>query len=280
MRILILLSLILSFSCSASLVLTSEQTSKIKEDLLSFEGVKREIYIGKLGVPTLGVGQTLGHRVENKVSLWSLKDINSFFSSARIHKMSTASYKELKRIVNKTNATLKKGEKAPYGLTLSKHKYRLSKRDVNRLLDKSIKEHITKINRDAKNRGVDLANTPTAVIEALFDLHYRGGKGLVLGKQTPKINEALKNRNYLGFLKELFADSNSNAVWQNDARNAYFSSSVLAILSNKDRKAFLSFKNTSKKARRVNSRITKMLKEHPGSVTQDVYASVHKLVIS
>ena len=282
MRILILLSLLLSFSCSASLVLTKEQKSQIRQDLIEFEGVKREIYIGKLGVPTLGVGQTLGHREDNKVTLWSLKEINSFFKSAGIRPMSSATYKELKRLVAITNAKLRKGKNAPHGLTIksNKHKYRLSKREVSKLLDKSIRDTINDINYDAEKLGIDLKGLPVAAIHGLFDLRYRGKRNLALSKKTPKINAALKKKDMLSFTKEMYAYSNGDEVWQNDARNAYYSSSVLAILSKEDRKAFLRFKNSSKKAKTVNKRIINLLEQHPGSVTQEVYASIHKLVTS
>ena len=282
MRILIILSLLLSFSCSASLVLTKEQTSQIRQDLIEFEGVKREIYIGKLGVPTLGVGQTLGHRENNKVTLWSLKEINSFFKSAGIRQMSSVTYKELKRLVAITNANLKKGKDAPHGLTIksSKRKYRLSNREVNKLLDKSIQDTVNDINYDAERLGIDLEGLPVAAIPGLIDLRYRGKRKLALSKKTPKINAAIKQKDMLSFTKEMYAYSNSNEVWQNDARNAYYSSHVLAILSKEDQEAFLKFKNSSKKARTVNKRIINLLKQHPGSVTQEVYASIHKLVTS
>lgn len=260
---------LLSFQCNAALKLTDEQFEMIKANIIDFEQIENEPYVGKNGVITLGAGQAIGQRYKPKgktyyqTSLWSLADVNKFFKKAGIHQMSKAEHRRLQELTAIVNRDLRNRKEAPFGRTLinrkGKPKYILSDKEAIKLLEASIREHERKLNADAKARGIDLSKRETEIIVTAFDLHYRGGVDLYAGKKTPRINKATIEGDNLAFIKEVYAYSNGDDIWQNDMRNAYFCTLIMRLLTDKERLEFVRFRKHAKDTRLVNWRVNKML---------------------
>jgi hypothetical protein len=259
----------------------------IVQDLIKFEGDDHFCtYTGKNGAITIGVGSTLStiYDVTEKVNgktisykqtkIWSLDEINDYFRNAGVTLMTPAAYNQLKKLRDTINKDLKNGKKPDFQGQSKEWNYCLKKNDnrqeMYKLLDYSIKQHVELMIRRADILNIDLRKLDSLAIVMVMDMVYRAGTGIVLGDNTPKANNALRNKNYLALLQEFYAYSNKNDLEQNDLRNAFLVAQSLELLKTEsDKKAFKDFVYKDNQALEVANRINTLLENKPNSMDHD-----------
>ena len=282
------------------LSLTQSELDQIKKDIVEREGYKSEFYLGRNGVPTIGAGQTIGERSKKTglIKLHSHSTINKMMKKAGIKKLNNGEYACLVDMVGSANFEIKRGTYNRFITNIRRHSndglyklsdvkiqgkcsdnsYVLTKSEKSKLLDYSVVSIYKQIEHWAKEYNIDLARLPIEIKEVVYDLFYRGGRHLVLGKNTPSINKALLTDDRLALAKELYARSNGDKIWQNDLRNASLLLLVKRTLTFDQSQELDKFIANDKLAHKVNLRLFKMFAKYKNPTDGETVASVKEII--